>query len=115
MWLLRLKGGIELVEAEVNYWDNVPPGAEIEAAALAIPTATGPYIVELAGYEEYCIARIGTEIFGGGADPIAGYSLYGAREGSVFQVDVLAGGMRLKSYRREQSDIPSRCWRQGVR
>lgn len=31
--MLRLKGGIELTEAQISYWDNVPLNAEIEARA----------------------------------------------------------------------------------
>ena len=113
MWALKLKGGIELTEKELEYWDRVPADAEIEALALIQPRGGKKMFVhDFRGYEEYCCARMGV-----GPIPVliqTGYCLYLSIHGQVTEIEFLDDGMRVKSYPREKSDVPDRCWRRGV-
>ena len=113
MWMLRLKQGIEITEDQVQYWDNVPANVEIEAVAFAMPrTNAQPYILEMKGYEEYCIERVGNSV--AGMDLSIGYCLLGAKDHMVFKVEIQPAGMRFESYARYTSKTPDRCWRRGV-
>ena len=108
MFLLKLKGGLELTEAEVKCWDNVPQNIEIEKLALALPTGNGKLMI----FEEYCCAKVGSGSLGG--PTFVGYCLYGALNGQVVETMILQGGIRQTSYPREKCELPDNCWRKGV-
>jgi hypothetical protein len=113
MWVLRLKGGTEITEEQMRFWDNVPQNVEIEALAMAIQRqGAAPYILEMKGYEEYCVERMGA--FVAGATRMTGYCLLGIKDAQVFKVEVRPDGMRFESYHRYTSKTPDRCWRRGI-
>lgn len=114
MWHVKLKGGLEISEQQVSYWDNVPQDAEIEKAALILPRPGGKmFVIDLTGYDRYCIAHsVSAGVAGGVMEQ--GYCLYGARGEQVSELEVLPSGMRMKSYSMDQSQLPERCWRRGV-
>ncbi len=113
MFLLKLKGGIELTEAELGSWDNVPANAEIEALAIAVPRpGANPYIIDYKGYELYCCARIGSAAQGVEGSSI-GYSVALIKDRQVTEHDILPEGMRLRSYPEDKCEIPTRCFRRG--
>jgi hypothetical protein len=114
MWHLRLSGGVEISERQVRTWDNVPKEVEIEKAALVLPRSGGTfYMIELPGYERYCIARSVSSIIAG-AVMEQGYCLYGQYRDWVTELEVLPSGMRMKSYAMEKCQLPERCWRKGI-
>jgi len=114
MWHLRLKGGVEISEETMRYWDNVPSDAELEKAALILPRPGGQfYVIDFAGYEGYCIARTVTTGIAGAISE-QGYCLYGVRSDQVTELEVLPSGMRMRSYPIEKCQLPERCWRRGV-
>jgi hypothetical protein len=113
MWLLRLKGGLELTESELGYWDNVPAGADIDALAFSIPReGAPPYTIEYNGYEEYCCAKVGSAAQGMEGSPL-GYQVIVVKHGVVLEHDLLPDGMRLRMYPREKCQVPDRCFRRG--
>ncbi len=113
MWLLKLKQGVELTEKQMGFWDNVPANVEIEAVAFAMPrTNAQPYILEMRGYEEYCIERMSSSV--AGRDQSIGYCLLGAKDHVVFKVEILSSGMRFESHARYSLSLPDRCWRRGI-
>ena len=114
MWMLKLRGGVELTEGECQVWDNVPNSAEIEKLAFSIARNTAaPYIIEYAGFEEYCCSRIASAIQGADGRFI-GYSVAVVKNGLVLEHDIFLDGMRLKLYPRDKCEIPDRCFRRGV-
>lgn len=113
MFLLKLKGGLELTEAEVKVWDNVPTDIEIKKLALGLPTGNGKFIIfDLSGYQEYCCAKVGSGSLGG--PTFVGYCLYGALNGQVTETMILQGGIKQMSYPREKCELPMHCWRKGI-
>jgi hypothetical protein len=113
MWLLKLKGGVELTEGQLEYWDNVPMDVEIEALAL-VQSRNGKMLVhDFRGYEEYCCARMAVAGSGGPGENI-GYCMYGVKAKIVTETEITRDGTRTKSYPREKSDVPERCWRKGI-
>jgi len=114
MWLLKLKGGLELTEAELGAWDNVPTNTEIEALALAIPRdGAPPYVLEYKHFERYCCSRIGNSVTGV-AGLVVGYSVALEKGGLVIEQDIYPSGMRLMAFGAAASQIPERCWRRGA-
>jgi hypothetical protein len=113
MWQLKLSGGVEISERQMRNWDQVPRDVEIDRAALIFQRpGTVPFVIEMSGYERYCIARSVSTGFaraGGGQ----GYALYGAKLALVTELEVLPSGMRMKMYSLEQCQLPERCWRNG--
>lgn len=115
MWMLKLRGGVELTEGECQVWDNVPNSAEIEKLAFSIVRNDAkPYIIEYAGFEEYCCARI-ANAFQGGDGRFIGYSIAVVKNGVVLEHDIFLDGMRLKLYPRDKCQTPDRCFRRGAR
>ena len=113
MWLLKLKNGLEISEAQARFWDNVPPHVEIEAMAFAIKRNNAPpYVLDMRGYEEYCIERM--DISNSVEDQVIGYCLLGVKDSQVFKIEIHSAGMKFKSYSRSESTIPDRCWRKGI-
>jgi len=113
MWLIKIEGGIELTEADLGCWDNVPANAEIEALAFDIPRDQArPYIVEYKNFERYCCARIANSATGL-AGKAVGYSVAVEKGGMVFEHDIFADGMRLQAQAVARTQIPERCWRRG--
>src|SRR6266567_9183787 len=102
MWHLRLSGGVEISEQQMRNWDQVPKDVEIDSAALIFqrPGAL-PYVIELSGYERYCIARSVSAGFAG-AGSEQGYALYGGKSDLVTELEVLPSGMRMKMYALDQ-------------
>src|SRR5437016_4767903 len=114
MWHLRLSGGVEISEQQMRNWDQVPQDVEIDRAALIFQRpGTVPYVIELSGYERYCIARSASASCAG-AGSEQGYCLYGQYRDSVSEIEVLPSGMRMKSYSMDKCQLPERCWRRGV-
>jgi len=116
MWHVKLKDGVELSECHLEVWDNVPTDAEIKKAAFVFPRQDEKgkqYVIELLGYERYCIARSISAAIANGVSE-RGYCLYGERRGVVSELEVRATGMRMKSYPIDQCQLPERCWRRGV-
>ena len=113
MWHLKLRGGLEISEQQMRNWDQVPSDVEIDRAALIFQRpGTVPYVIELSGYERYCIARSVSAGFAG-AGSEQGYCLYGGKSNLVTELEVLPSGMRMKMYSLEQCHLPERCWRNG--
>ena len=114
MWHLKLRGGVEISEQQVRTWDGVPNDVEIEKAALVLPRPGGKlYVIDLPGYERYCIARSVAAGIGVSVTE-SGYCLYGQYRDGVTELEVLPSGMRMKSYPIDKCDLPERCWRRGV-
>ena len=114
MWLLKLRGGVEMTESDLGCWDNVPANVDIEALAIAIQRENArPYVMEYKGYERYCCARVSHAGQGLNGIPI-GYSVTAIKDGQVFEHDILPDGMRFKSYPEEKCQVPERCFRRGV-
>jgi hypothetical protein len=114
MWLLRIKGGLEVTEAELGRWDNVPADAAIEALAFTIAREGAlPYVLEYKGFERYCCARIATAAHGLRGLAV-GYSIAVQQGGMVFAHDILANGMRFTARPEGRCGIPDRCWRRGT-
>ena len=99
MWMIKLKGGIEMTEKELRYWDNVPKDAEIEAVGIAIPREGGqePYIVDLRGFDRICLAKVGSAV-GGGPGKITGFAAFGVKGESVTEFMIGLSGVSLKAY-----------------
>jgi hypothetical protein len=114
MWLLRLKDGLELTEKELGCWDNVPGDVEIAAAALVINRqGAKPYVIDYHGYEQYCIARVGSAPQGAVAT-FVGYSVSVIKQGVVLEHEIYGDGMKLRMYPRERCDVPDHCFRRGT-
>ena len=114
MWLLTLKDGLQLTEASLGNWDNVPMNAEIETLALAMPRDNAPpYVLEYQRFERYCCSRIGSAI-AGLAGNVVGYSVAVQLHGLVIEQDIYPHGMRLTAQGAARSQIPERCWRRGA-
>jgi len=113
VWHLKLTGGVEISEHQIRTWDQVPKDVEIDRAALIVqrPGAV-PYVLELRGYERYCIARSVSTGFGSGGGE-QGYCFYGQYRDLVSELEVLPSGMRMKSYSMDKCQLPERCWRRG--
>ena len=115
MWHLKLSGGVEVSEQQMRNWDQVPNDAEIHKAAVIFQRPGDlPYVIEMSGYDRYCVARcvsVGFASVGGDH----GYCLYGTRSDQVTELEVLPSGMRLKMYSFDQCQLPEHCWRNGSR
>jgi len=113
MWMLKLRDGLEITEEQMKFWDNVPSNVEIKALAFAVPRRDAPpYVLEMKGYEEYCIERMGASVEG--LERVIGYCLLASKDRQVFKVEIHPSGMRFESYHRASSKTPDRCWRRGV-
>ncbi len=114
MWLLKLKSNLEITEAQVQCWDNVPTHVVIVALAFSIKRQEAPpYILEMKAYEQYCVEKIASGV-SSGTGKIVGYSLSGIKESMVFKVEIYSAGMKFVSYPRSLSKVPDRCWRKGA-
>ena len=101
MFMLRLKGGIELTEKEVGCWDNVPGDVEIESLGIGIErNGLKPYIVEVKGYEEICCAKLGSSL--GRESKMVGWIVFGVRGETVTEFSIRIDGVQLKSYPRDK-------------
>ena len=114
MWLLKLRGGLEITEHELGTWDRVPVNAEIDALAFSMPRDNAPpYVLEYRSFERYCCSRIGAAM-PGAAGHCVGYSVAVEKNGVVIEQDIYPTGMRLTAQDAERSRIPERCWRRGA-
>ncbi len=101
MFLLRLKGGIEVSEKELGCWDNVPVNVEIEALGIGIERpGIKPYIVEVKGFEEICCAKMGSSL--GAQAKMVGWVVFGVRGETVTEFFIGTEGVKLKSYPRDK-------------
>lgn len=111
MWMLRLKSGIELTEKDVGVWDNVPADAEISSVGLAIARGGGqlPYVIDVRGFEEVCVARMGSSI--GGRQKMIGFVVFGVANDHVTEFTIRTDGVGLKSYHRDKLTLRPECLR----
>jgi hypothetical protein len=101
MFMLKLKGGIEITEKEVGCWDNVPVNVEIESLGIGIERqGLKPYIVQVKGYEEICCAKMGSSL--GKETRMIGWVVFGVRGETVTEFSIGGEGIELKSYPREK-------------
>lgn len=112
MWMLRLKGGIEMTEKDIGVWDNVPEDVEIEAVAIAIQRQPGqpPYIVEMKGFNEICLGKLGSAVPGGSAKMI-GFVAFCIGGDQVTEFTIRTDGVSLKAYHRDQLTLRPSCLR----
>jgi hypothetical protein len=112
-WFLRCAGGLELTEKELGCWDNVPTHIEIVAAAMVIDRqGAPPYVIEYCGYEQYCIARIGSAAQGMEGQCV-GYSVTVIKQDFMLEHEIRSDGMRVIVKPRNECDVPDRCFRRG--
>ncbi len=103
--MLKLKGGLEVTEKELTCWDNVPTDAEIEAVALGIERkGFPPYIIEIKGYEEICVGKIGSSV-GGGPTKIVGFAVFCVASDNVTEFTIKNDGVTLRNYSRSKLTI----------
>lgn len=114
MWMLKLKGGVELTEKEIGSWDNVPSDVEIEALAIGIQrNGFKPYIIDVKGYEEICCAKMGSSI-GGAPGKMIGWVVFGLRGETVTEFSIRTEGVELKSYHRDKLTLRPSCLRKMI-
>lgn len=110
MWMIRLKSGIELTEKDVGVWDNVPADAEISSLGLAIQRkGQAPYIFDVKGFEEVCLAKMGSSV--GGLPAMIGFVVFGVANNHVTELTIRANGIGLKSYHRDKLTLRPECLR----
>ncbi len=110
MWMLRLKSGIELTEKDIGVWDNVPADAEIVNLGLAIHrNGQPPYVIDVRGFEEVCLARMGSNI--GGLSKMIGFVIFGVTNTQVTEFTIRMDGVSLKSYHRDKLTLRPECLR----
>ncbi len=115
MWMLRMKGGIELTEHEAKYWDNVPVNAEIQEFALSLHRNNQPpYIIALSGYDEICCATMANSPIGGKTN-IVGRVIFAVKDDLVSEMTIQADGIRLKTYPRDKLELKPEALRRMVR
>ncbi len=102
MWMLRLKGGIEITEKEMGCWDNVPADVEIASLGIAIQrNGQPPYVISVKGYEEICCGKVGSSGMGG-PSKMVGFVIFGVANNHVTEFTIKADGVMLKSYPRDK-------------
>ena len=103
MWMLKLKGGLELTEKELGVWDNIRTDSEIEALGVAIDRGPGqpPYVIDVRGYTEICCAKM-AQAAPGGAPQMTGYCIYCVRGDEVTEFKITTHGIALFSYSRDK-------------
>jgi hypothetical protein len=113
MFMLKLKGGIEVTEKEVGCWDNVPVNVEIESLGIGIERkGFKPYIVEVKGYEEICCAKMGSSL--GGESRMIGWAVFGVRGETVTEFCIGSEGVQLKSYPRDKLTLRTSTLRKMI-
>ena len=110
--MIRLKNGLELTEKDLVNWDNVPEEAEIANLGLAIPRAGGqpPYIFDVRGFEEICLARQASAA-PGGATKLGGFVIFGVANNHVTELTIRTDGIGMKSYHRDALTLRPGCLR----
>ena len=113
MWMLRLKSGLEMTEAELGSWDNVPADAEIVNLGLAIQRKDQPpYVIDVRGFEEGCVAKMGSSV--GGRSKMLGFVVFGVANNHVTEFAIRTDGVGLKSYHRDKLTLRPECLRRMI-
>lgn len=98
MWMLKLKGGLQVTEKELGFWDRIPEDVEISSLALAIPRSSTPkpFILHFEGYDQICCAKMAMAALG--AATMVGHRIYCVKGDYVNELTVTAEGIKTKNY-----------------